>query len=83
MNICFLFGKIITIPEYYFYYHSKKHIAMISFEIKQKNNIIKIKAYDNMADYIYRTLNKDDFILIEGRLEKDMYINVLQIEKVF
>ena len=81
MNLCFLFAQIITDLQYDFFYNSKKHISIIKFKVKEKNNIINVIAYDDMADYIYRSFYKQDFICILGYLNNSMYVNVLEIEK--
>lgn len=38
--------------------------------------IIAIKAYNEMADYAYRKLNKNNLIDIEEKLEKDTVVTV-------
>ena len=81
MNLCFLFAQIITDLQYDFFYNSKKHISIIKFKVKEKNNIINVIAYDDMADYIYRSFYKQDFICILGYLNNKMHVNVLKIEK--
>ena len=67
MNEVFLIGKIITGIEFKFIIKSKD-ISIVIFKIetieyKQK---IEVKAYNEMADYIYRKFNKNDMIMING-----------------
>ena len=67
MNEVFLIGKIITEIEFKFIIKSKD-ISVVVFNIetieyKQK---IEVKAYNEMADYIYRKFNKNDMIMING-----------------
>ena len=67
MNEVFLIGKIITEIEFKFIIKSKD-ISIVVFKIetieyKQK---IEVKAYNEMADYIYRKFNKNDMIMING-----------------
>ena len=45
-----------------------------------EKNIIKINAYDEKADYIYRRLKLNDYICIYGKMEQNS-VNVLTIEK--
>ena len=69
MNICFIKGKIISDIEFKFVLNSENY-AISMFEIKLSNkSIVKVKAYNDMADYIYRCFKKNDYIFIEGRIE--------------
>ena len=83
MNKCFFMGKVIDISDYKFVYNSKIHNSVISFSICTlesiyfKSEIIKLIAYDNVADYVYRFYKNDDLVLCEGRLVKNMNIEVL------
>ena len=79
MNLVFLNGKIISEIEFRFIIESKR-MAMIEFLIEVDKNIIKIKAYDEVADYIYSRFNIDDRISIYGSLKKKE-VNVIEIEK--
>lgn len=92
MNICCLTGEILTNPRYDFFYNSKKHISVIKFNIKtsemeigylkNKSTIIKINAYDENADYVYRFFNKGEFINIIGWINYHMEVNVIEIAKI-
>ena len=68
LNICFFSGKIISKPEFNFFYNSKKFVSKVSFEI------IKIVTYNENADYIYKNLNIGDKMEIQGFLHKDNVI---------
>ena len=71
MNKVFLIGKIITEIEFKFIINSKD-ISIASFKIETLDKqIIQIRAYNEIADYVYSKFNKNDFIVIEGRLEED------------
>ena len=71
MNEVFLIGKIITEIEFKFIINSK-NISIARFKIKTLDKqIIQIKAYNEIADYVYSKFNKNDFIVIEGILEED------------
>ena len=71
MNKVFLIGKIITEIEFEFIINSK-NISIASFKIETLDKqIIQIKAYNEIADYVYRKFNKNDIITIEGKLEID------------
>ena len=83
MNRCFLLGKITNISEYKFYFNSKKHNANISFYMYtlenefSKKQLIRLQAYDEVADFFYRNCENEDIVFIEGRLMKDMNVEVL------
>lgn len=83
--LCILSGKIVNEINLKFIYSakekslSKKHISIveIEFEIERKQ-IIKLYAYDEMADFVYRNLKKDDYILIEGKI-RDKFVETYYI----
>ena len=71
MNICFLIGEIISEIKFDFVISNKKinKISRIEFYIKLKNNnIIKIIAYNELADKCFRELEKEEIIIIQGRI---------------
>ena len=83
MNKVYLAGEIIEISELKFFYNSKKHNSQIIVRLKTfesnliKSTIINLKAYDNIADIIYRSYNNRDVIFLEGRI-----INYADVEIV-
>ena len=66
MNLCFLIGHIVENIDYKFILNGTND-AIAKFRIKllddTQTNII---AYDNNADYCYRTLKKNNKVLING-----------------
>ena len=71
MNICFLIGKIISEIKFDFVISNKKtnKISRTEFYIKLKNNsIIKIVAYNELADKCFKELEKGKIIIIQGRI---------------
>ena len=81
MNEIFLIGKIVTEIDFKFILNSK-HISIALFEIELLNrSIVKVKAYDDIADFAYSKLIKDDIIFINGRMETSEIINCLYIKK--
>ena len=79
MNICILQGKIINKIEYKFIINSKnKAIAYFEIELLNKN-IIKVKAYNNLADKCYRRLSTGNEIYIEGILDTNGEIEIQEI----
>ena len=68
MNICFFKGKIISKIKFDFMIE-KKHICIATFDLKVNNkNIIKIKAYDEIAENCYKKMVENNIILIQGKL---------------
>ena len=45
----------------------------------QDKQIIRVKAYDEIADYIYQNVKQNDFIAIEGKIRD----NFVEIEKIY
>ncbi len=71
MNICIITGKIITKLEYKFMLEKNKY-AIIIFKVKIENKeIITVKAYNDIADETYKSLLKEDRIVIEGYLRNN------------
>lgn len=87
MNECFLIGKIISNIEYKFIYKNSKankNTAIAYFDIELSNkSIVKVKAFNEIADYCYKNLEnnnkKQSIVLINGRIETNGNINILNI----
>ena len=75
LNEVFLIGKIITEIEFKFIIHSK-NISIAKFKIitLSDEQVIHIVAYNEMADFAYRRLNKNDIICINGYIESNNII---------
>lgn len=79
MNEVFLIGNIINEIEFKFIINSKNiSIAMFYIEIDDKQ-IIKVKAYNEIADYCYSKLKNTDRIFINGELS-GIYVIVKDIK---
>ena len=79
MNICILQGKIISKIEYKFIINSKnKAIAYFEMELLDKT-IIKVKAYNSLADKCYRKLVIGNEIYVEGILETSGEVVIQEI----
>lgn len=63
--------------------NSKKNFSKVEFEIELNNQIFKVKGYNNIADFCYRKLNKNDNVFINGRMESEMIINIKSIRKFY
>ena len=74
MNLCFLIGEVISNIEFQFVLESQ-YIAIAKFEIQLENGgKIKIRAYDELADWCYFKLRKKDYIILQGELNTEMEI---------
>lgn len=81
MNICFLMGKIISEINFKFMIQGKnKSIAIFQIEVENKT-IITVKGYDEIADYCYNQLQKDNYIIIMGILDYKGEIEITEIEQ--
>ena len=79
MNIVFVEGKIIRDIEFNFIINSE-NVSITTFEVELLNkSIIKIKAYNELADYCYSKLNKGDIIFVEGYLNSNMEIIIKNV----
>ena len=82
MNLCILIGKIISKIEFKFIINSKhKSIACFDLELSNKS-IVKVKAYDEIADYCYKELKEDNKILIYGKLNEKVEVTINEVEKL-
>ena len=100
MNICIVLGKIISDIEYEFIITEEKkennkkinklnskNISVCKFEIELINkSIVKIKAYNEKADYCYKSLyaknEEGKYIVIEGRLNNNIEIELENLIKI-
>ena len=72
MNEVFLIGKIISDIKFKFIINSKNK-AIACFEIKTAyNQIVKIQAYNQFADFAYSKLNTNDKVFINGYIEDNL-----------
>lgn len=86
MNECFFIGKIIGNIDFKFIKQTKnmKNNSILMFQLKLLDkNVIKIKAYNEMADLCYRNLKKNDFVFVIGKIETMGVINIKFIKKIF
>ena len=72
MNEVFLIGKIISNIEFKFIINSKNK-AIACFEIKTADKqIVRIQAYNQLADFAYSKLNKNNQVFINGYIENNV-----------
>ena len=80
MNEVFLIGKIISDIEFKFIINSKQYIAISIFTLKVSEScILKVKAYNELADKCYQRLVKSDIVGIQGFIDSNMVIIVENI----
>lgn len=80
MNDVFLIGKLIENVNFKFMI-SKKYTAISTFNIKTINGErLRLIAYNTIADFCYRKLNKNDNILINGFLNSNMQVIIKNIK---
>ena len=81
MNECFFIGNIITDIEFNFLYNSK-HISIAKFEVYiGENQKITVKAYDEIADYVYSKLEKHNIVFLYGRINTKVEV-ILEYIKI-
>ena len=72
MNEVFLIGKIISNIEFKFIINSKnKAIACFEIETNDKQ-IVRIQEYNQLADFVYSKLNKNNQVFINGYIENNV-----------
>ena len=72
MNEVFSIGKIISNIEFKFIINSKNK-AIACFEIKTADKqIVRVQAYNQLADFAYSKLNTNDKVFINGYIENNV-----------
>ena len=80
MNICFCIGKIISVINFDFILNSK-NISIAIFDIQLLNgSIIKVKGYNEIADYCYQNLQQGMNIQLQGYINNKCEIILENIE---
>ena len=83
MNICFFSGNIISDIEFQFIINDKNNISICYFNLKLSNcTIIKVIAYNEMADFCYGKLQRNDLIFLEGHLNYKGEVLAKNVNKV-
>ena len=72
MNEVFLIGKIISDIEFKFIINSKNK-AIVCFEIKTVDKqIVRVQAYNKLADFACSKLNTNDKAFVNGYIEDNV-----------
>lgn len=88
MNLCFFSGEIISDIKFEFVYNSKKHVSYLEFEIEiddhneLEKSVIKVYAFDNIADFVYQNYAKGHLIIGIGRVENSM-VKLVSVHNFF
>ena len=83
MNLCFIIGKIISDIEFKFVVNDRNKMSISLFVVELNNkSIVKIKGYNNIADFCYQNLRKEDNIILEGYISNKMKIVIYKINKL-
>ena len=81
MNICILLGKIVSEIEFKFIINSKnKSIAYFDLELLNKSRV-RVKDYNEVADYIYSNCEQGELIVIEGQIRSNSFIEAKSLTK--
>lgn len=79
MNICFFIGRVCSNINFKFILNSKD-ISIAIFNIQLLNgSIIKVKGYNEIADYCYTNLEENMIVSIEGYIDNKSEIIIENI----
>lgn len=80
INKVFIIGKIVSEIQFDFIYGSKNKISIVRFNIELQNkSIVKARAYNEIADEIYSNKEQNDTIVLEGKINSNMEIEIQEI----
>ena len=83
MNECFVTGKIISNIDFKFIVNSKKYYSISIFQIELNNkSVITVKGYNEIADFCYKSLIKNNYIALYGKLDSKMEIVLRTVELI-
>ena len=83
MNECFFIGKIINDIDFKFIVNSKKYYSISIFQIELNNkSIMTVKGYNEIADFCYKSLIKNNYIALYGELDGKMEIVLRIVELI-
>ena len=94
MNLAIIYGKVVSKVEFNFIYDryntgkelinnaKYRHTSIAYCKVELLNgNIVEIYGYDDMADYMYRYLKKNNNVLLEGKIDSNMKIFVRKVKE--
>ena len=81
MNICFLYGKIISDIDFKFIMNNKNKISISVYKIQLNNkSIVTVKGYNEIADWCYRNLMLENYCIIEGYIDSKIEVEMTKIK---
>ena len=91
MNIVIIYGKIVSKIDFKFIYDRYKekdnikekynHTSIAKCEIKLENDsIVELYGYNNIADYMYKYLKENESILVEGKIDSNIKIEIINVK---
>ena len=79
MNLVYISGKIVGHIKFDFMINSiHNSIARFKLELNNKS-IVEVITYDEMADYCYKNLQPQMQLIVEGRLNSKMDIEIKEM----
>ena len=76
---CFLIGKIISEIDFKFIVNNKEIHAIAMFEIELMNATkLKVKAYNEIADYCYKNYYKNKYVCISRRINSEIEVTMME-----
>ena len=84
MNICFLYGKIISDIDFKFIMNNKNKTSIIVYKIQLNNkSIVTVKGYNEIADWCYRNLMLENYCIIEGYIDSKIEVEMTKIKTLW
>ena len=83
MNECFFIGKIISDIDFKFIVNSKKYYSISILQIELNNkSIVTVKGYNDIADFCYKNLIKNDSIALYGEINSKIEIILKDLDLI-
>lgn len=79
MNLCIIKGKVTEEVEFNFFYRCKQISIAKARILLENGSKILIKGYNELADWMYHYIQLNDILLIQGKINSDMEIEVERI----
>ena len=76
-------GKIISEIDFKFIVNNKEIYAIAIFEMELMNGTkLKIKGYNEIANYCYKNYEKNKYVCINGKINSDIEITMIDGENI-
>lgn len=79
MNLVYIIGKVVSNIDFKFTYKSKGNAVAVFVCELNNGSMVKVKAFDNNADYCYANLKQGNFIILEGSINSNNEIVIKNI----